>query len=106
MEQWPPGSDKAKGRAQGIIGGESAERGQVKSTSYFREQVMRKRPYLKEEWIMEALRNPLARIQQADGRVRYWSAPKELGGRALRVVTLEDGETVHNAFPDRDFKRP
>ncbi len=22
----------------------------------------------------------------------------------LRVVTLEDGQTVHNAFPDRDFK--
>jgi len=28
----------------------------------------------------------------------------ELGGRVLRVVTLEDGETVHNAFPDRDFE--
>jgi len=25
-------------------------------------------------------------------------------GKYLRVVTLEDGETVHNAFPDRDFK--
>jgi len=25
-------------------------------------------------------------------------------GRYLRVVTLEDGETVHNAFPDRDFR--
>ena len=24
--------------------------------------------------------------------------------RALRVVTLEDGETVHNAFFDRDFR--
>jgi hypothetical protein len=23
--------------------------------------------------------------------------------RWLRVVTLADGETVHNAFPDRDF---
>ena len=22
----------------------------------------------------------------------------------LRVVTLEDGQTMHNAFPDRDFK--
>jgi hypothetical protein len=28
----------------------------------------------------------------------------ELGGRALRVITLADGETVHNAFPDRDFE--
>jgi hypothetical protein len=24
--------------------------------------------------------------------------------RILRVVTLEDGETVHNAFFDRDFR--
>jgi hypothetical protein len=27
----------------------------------------------------------------------------EFDGRIFRVVTLEDGETVHNAFPDRDF---
>jgi len=25
-------------------------------------------------------------------------------GRYLRVVTEADGETVHNAFPDRRFK--
>jgi hypothetical protein len=24
--------------------------------------------------------------------------------RALRVVTLADGVTVHNAFPERDFE--
>ena len=28
-----------------------------------------------------------------------------LGGRALRVVTLEDGETVHNAFLDLGVRR-
>jgi len=31
---------------------------------------------------------------------------QKVGGRDLRVVTLEDGETIHNAFPDRDFKLP
>jgi hypothetical protein len=25
-------------------------------------------------------------------------------GKYLRVITLEDGVTVHNAFPDRGFK--
>ena len=25
-------------------------------------------------------------------------------GKDLRVVTLEDDETVHNAFPDRNFE--
>jgi hypothetical protein len=29
----------------------------------------------------------------------------ELPGKVLRVVTLADGETVHNAFPDRGFKQ-
>ena len=28
----------------------------------------------------------------------------ELAGRILRVVTLEDGDTIHNAFPDRNFR--
>jgi hypothetical protein len=27
----------------------------------------------------------------------------ELGDRYLRVVTLEDQTTIHNAFPDRRF---
>jgi hypothetical protein len=27
----------------------------------------------------------------------------ELGGRALRVITLADGMTIHNAFLDRRF---
>lgn len=39
---------------------------------------------------------------QADGRIRFWVYVPELG-RHLRVVTLDDGETVHNAFPDRSF---
>jgi hypothetical protein len=28
----------------------------------------------------------------------------ELGGRYLRVVTLDDQVTIHNAFPDRGFR--
>ena len=31
--------------------------------------------------------------------------PGEAKQRYLRVVTLEDGETVHNAFFDRDFSK-
>jgi len=40
---------------------------------------------------------------QKGGRVRYWIFVEELG-KYLRVVTLEDGKTVHNAFPDREFQ--
>ena len=35
---------------------------------------------------------------------KYWGEIKELGGRILRVVTLDDKKTIHNAFPDRRFK--
>ena len=64
---------------------------------------MRKRPYLRREWCERVVTKPLRVEVQLDGRVRHWGVIPELGGRVLRVVTLEDGETIHNAFPDRDF---
>jgi hypothetical protein len=73
-----------------------------KKTKYFEEQILRKRPYLKEEWIREVLSHPTKTEPQDDGRIRHWGFVKELG-KYLRVVTLEDNLTVHNAFPDRDF---
>jgi len=75
----------------------------MKTTRYFEEQILRKRPYLKREWCEMALVNPVRREVQPEGRIRYWVFIPELG-KHLRVVTLEDGETVHNAFPDRNFK--
>jgi hypothetical protein len=78
----------------------------VRTTRYFEEQVLRKRPYLRREWCERILAHPLHRQPQADGRIRFWGILPELGGRALRVVTLAGGETVHNAFPDRGFTPP
>ena len=75
----------------------------MKTTRYFEEQVLRKRPYLKREWCERAILDPLRREIQPGGRVRHWIFVDELS-KYLRVVTLEDGETVHNAFIDRDFK--
>jgi hypothetical protein len=40
---------------------------------------------------------------QDDGRIRYWIYIEEYK-KYLRVVFLEDGETIHNAFFDRNFK--
>ena len=40
------------------------------------------------------------------GTVRHWgrvTLPNDPRPRILRVVTLADGATIHNAFPDRDF---
>ena len=78
------------------------ERNTMETTNYFRNEVMVKRPYIKFEWLELALTNPIRLQAQDDGRIRQWVWIEELG-RYLRVVTLEDGTTVHNAFPDRRF---
>jgi hypothetical protein len=74
------------------------------TTDYFRDEVLSKRPYIRMEWCVSALFHPYrTEVQPEDGRVRYWIHVAELG-RWLRVVTLADGMTLHNAFPDRRFK--
>lgn len=75
----------------------------MKTTRYFEEQVLRKRPYLKREWCELAIQNPVRRMVQPDGRIRHWVFIPDLN-KYLRVVTLEDGETIMNAFPDRNFE--
>jgi len=75
----------------------------MKMTRYFREQVLRKRPYLEERWILATLDDPEAVRVQANDRIQFWRYIPALG-RHLRVVTLGDGVTVHNAFPDRRFR--
>jgi ORF6N domain-containing protein len=87
--------------ANGATGSEDeADRvSSIKTTRYFEEQVMRKRPYIQRNWCEQALQQLARREAQADGRVRYWAFIDELG-KHLRVVTLADGETVLNAFRD------
>ena len=50
------------------------------------------------------IENPIREEIQSDGRVRLWGQIPEADGRFLRVVLLEDRETVHNAFLDRSFR--
>jgi len=57
-----------------------------------------------DEWIEHVIRNPLREEIQSDGRIRRWARIAKMENRALRVILLEDGETVHNAFFDRNFK--
>jgi hypothetical protein len=75
----------------------------LKTTRYFETVVLQKRPYIRPEWCERILANPLRRERQPDGRIRFWGRVPEFGERVFRVVTLDDGETVHNAFPDRGF---
>jgi hypothetical protein len=77
---------------------------EYKFTAYFENEVLRKRNYLKKEWCINVVENPIRVEVQSDNRVRFWGKVDELGGRVLRVVTLADRVTIHNAFPDRGFK--
>ena len=80
----------------------------MKTTLYFDEQVLRKRPYIDPAWCAAVLASPIAWERQPDGRYRFWgevTRPGERFTRVLRVVTLEDGETIHNAFFDGRFRR-
>ena len=76
-------------------------------TRYFTEQILARRPYLTVQLCRDVLAQPLARREQPDGRIRFWGAvllPGETEKRILRVVTLEDGTTLHNAFIDRNYR--
>jgi hypothetical protein len=73
-------------------------------TAYFENEGLRKRPYLKKEWCIRVLENPIRSEPQEKNRYRFWGRIEELAERVLRVVTLEDKITIHNAFPDRGFK--
>jgi hypothetical protein len=77
---------------------------EYKFTDYFEKEVLRKRPYLKKEWCIRVLKNPLRVEQQENNRFRFWGTIEELEGLVLRVVTLADKRTIHNVFPDRGFK--
>jgi hypothetical protein len=74
-------------------------------TRYFENSVMARphRRAIDPAMILSVLARPHRTERQATGRIRQWGWVPELN-RWLRVVTLEDGETVHTAFLDRDFQ--
>ena len=76
----------------------------VRFTRYFENEVLRKRPYLKREWCEMIIADPIRVEAQEGGRFRFWGRVDALDGKILRVVTLADKLTIHNAFPDRDFE--
>jgi hypothetical protein len=76
----------------------------MKVTEYFKAVQLRPdRAEIKAEWIESTIKSALKREVQSDGRIRCWAKVEEKG-KYLRVVLLEDGETVHNAFFDRGFR--
>jgi hypothetical protein len=77
----------------------------MKFTKYF--EYTRQRPDrigINEEWIAKAFYHPMHEEIQDDGRIRRWAKIPEADNKFLRIVILEDTETIHNAFFDRSFK--
>ena len=75
-----------------------------KFTPYFENQILRKRPYLTKEMCTRVVQPPIRVEPQEENRYRFWGKVDELQGRFLRVVTLSDKLTIHNAFLDRRFR--
>lgn len=76
----------------------------MKFTQYFLHTRQRSdRKDIKLEWIQYAISHPVHEEIQSDGRVRRWANIAEANDKYLRVILLEDRETVHNAFFDRSF---
>lgn len=76
----------------------------MKTTHYF--DYTRNRPDrvgITDAWIRFVIENPMKTEVQSDGRIKMWSRILETN-KYLRVILLEDVETVHNAFFDRSFK--
>jgi len=77
---------------------------EMKTTQYF--TFTRQRPdraEIRDEWIEFVIQHPEKTVIQADGRIKKWAYIPE-AAKVLRVILLEDAETVHNAFFDRSFK--
>ncbi len=77
----------------------------MKYTKYFEFTKLRPdRSVIKEEWIAKAFFDPVFEVVQNDGRIRRWAKIPDADNKYLRIVILEDNETIHNAFFDRSFK--
>lgn len=81
-------------------------------TSYFRDDVLPKLPYIRLEWCLAAIEKPVSREIQPDGRIRYWWYVEDFG-KYLRVVHYLTRSLCHwlgviSAFQERiaDFLMP
>ena len=78
----------------------------MKTSDYYRNSARFNHPEITEEAAHEVIRNPVHTVVQDDGKiVHYGEVTFADGSHTMyaRVITLPDGETLDNAFPDRKF---
>ena len=79
----------------------------MKTTRYFLDFARLRHPEAqRNDWVESVLSHPLVTdtARQPMGRIAWWGYIDEVG-RYMRVVTEPDGETVHNAFFDRNYAK-
>lgn len=77
----------------------------MKFTKYFEyTQERDDRKNIEVKWIAQAFYSPIFEEIQSDGRIRRWAKIPDANDKYLRIIILEDCETIHNAFFDRSFK--
>lgn len=77
----------------------------MKTKNYFDHTRNREdRSFIKDEWIEFVVNYPEHEVIQSDGRIKRWARIFEYENRFLRVILLDDNETIHNAFFDRSFR--
>jgi hypothetical protein len=76
---------------------------EYKFTSYFENEVLLKRSYLK-KFCIRVIAIPLKVEVQNCNRIRFWGKVTKPENHILRVITLEDRITIHNAFHNRNFR--
>jgi hypothetical protein len=64
---------------------------------------MTDRPEIKREWCERVLQRHVEERRQADGKYQMWGYIAE-AQKYLRIITLEDHETIDNAFFDRRYR--
>ncbi len=74
----------------------------LKTTSHFDDRNRERE--IKLEWCERVVRAPLQEEEQDNGYYRFWGYIIE-EEKYLRVVTLEDRETIKTAHWDRNYKK-
>ncbi|HEV8661309.1 MAG TPA: hypothetical protein VGS96_22115 [Thermoanaerobaculia bacterium] len=74
----------------------------MKTTEHF-ERILRQRPQIKREWCERIANQRSFAETMPSGRIRCWGWVEEIK-HYVRVVILEDGETLHTAMIDSKFK--
>jgi hypothetical protein len=73
-------------------------------TEYFEKKVLAKRSYLTKDSAFGLSRRRSALSNKKETDTGSGAPCLSLDGKFLRVITLEDKITIHNAFLDRRFK--